>query len=79
MTPLRKIVARNLRMLREARGLGQVELADIAGLDRSYISRIEGGKAGVSIDKLDNLSDALGVAPWEMLHPLTTAKPPASD
>jgi transcriptional regulator with XRE-family HTH domain len=71
MTPLRKIVARNLKTLRDARGMGQVELAVIAGVDRSYISDIEAGKYGVSIDKIDSLAEALGVAPWEMLHPLT--------
>ena len=38
---------------------------------RCYISDIEQGKYGVSIDKIDNLAEALGVAPWEMLHPLT--------
>ncbi len=73
MTPLRKIIARNLRTLRRARGLGQVELAVIAGVDRSYISDIEQGKYGVSIDKIDTLAAALGVAPWEMLHPHTAS------
>lgn len=73
MTPLRKIIARNLKALRDARDLGQVELAVIAGVDRSFISDLEHGKYGVSIDKIDSLASALGVAPWEMLHPLTAA------
>ncbi len=78
MTPLRKIVARNLKALRDARGLGQVELAVIAGVDRSYISDIEHGKYRLSIDKLDSLAEALGIAPGEILHPLTATQRPGN-
>ena len=34
---LRRIVAQNLRRLRQDRGLTQEELADLAGLNRNYI------------------------------------------
>jgi len=71
MTAVRKIVARNLKMLRKARGISQDELAAVAGIDRSYISDTENEKYGISIDKLESLAGALGIAPWEMLHPLT--------
>lgn len=73
MTPTRKIIARNLKTLRAVRGIGQVDLAEIAGVDRSYISDVEQGKYGVSVDKIETLAQALGVAPWELLHPLTAA------
>lgn len=79
MTPSINIIARNLRVLRQARGLKQIELSVIAGVDRSYITRLESGKANVSIKKLDRLADTLGVASWEMLHPETKAKPARSD
>ena len=71
MIGVRKIVAENLKTLRDVRKVSQEELAAVAGIDRSYISDLENGKYGLSIDKLENLAEALGVAPWEMLHPLT--------
>jgi transcriptional regulator with XRE-family HTH domain len=74
MTGIRKIVARNLKALRDVRSVSQEELAAVAGIDRSYISDLENGKYGLSIDKLENLAMALGIAPWEMLHPLTATK-----
>ena len=71
MTGARKIVAKNLKALREARGIAQEELAIRAGIDRRYISDTENEKYGISIDKLENLADVLGVATWQMLHPGT--------
>ena len=70
----RKIVATNLKALRDVRGIAQEELAVKAGIDRSYISDLENGKYAISIDKLENLAETLGVATWEMLHPLTATK-----
>ncbi|BBE35257.1 helix-turn-helix domain-containing protein [Sphingosinicella microcystinivorans] len=81
MTGVRIILARNLKALREVRDVSQEKLAAVAGIDRSYISDLENEKYGLSIDKLENLAEALGVAAWEMLHPETAANirstPPA--
>ncbi|MEO7688348.1 MAG: helix-turn-helix transcriptional regulator [Sphingomonas sp.] len=74
MTAIRKIVSRNLRVLREVRGMSQEELSAVAGIDRSFISEIENDKFGTSIDKIETLAMALGVAPWELLHPQTATK-----
>lgn len=74
MIGVRKIVSENLKALRTVRKVSQEELAAVAGIDRSYISDLENGKYGLSIDKLENLAEALGIAPWEMLHPLTATK-----
>lgn len=73
MNGARKIVANNLKALRDVKGVAQEELAARAGIDRSYISDLENGKYGLSIDKLENLAEALGVETWEMLHPMTGA------
>jgi DNA-binding XRE family transcriptional regulator len=74
MTEDRAILAENLRAVRKFRNLPQVELADLAGIDRSYISDIENGRYGVSIDKAGSLAAALGVKTWELLHPDTAQK-----
>lgn len=71
MAGARKIVANNLRALREVRGVAQEELAARAGIDRTYISDLENEKYAISIDKLENLAQALGVSTWQMLHPST--------
>lgn len=60
ITP-RKILGHNIRRLRLATGLSQEELADRAGLHRTYISSVERGERNVSVDNIFLLARALGV------------------
>lgn len=60
---LRRIVARNIRQLRLARGLSQEELADLARLNRNYIGMIERGENAPTVDVLESLAEALEVEP----------------
>ncbi len=64
---LRRIVAQNLRRLRQDRGLSQEELADLAGLNRNYIGMIEREENAPTVDTLDELAKALKVQPEELL------------
>ena len=57
----REFLARNLRVLRNARGLSQEALADAAEIDRTYVSSLERKKYSASIDRLDKLAAQLGV------------------
>ena len=50
-----------LRALRRERNLRQKELADRAGVNRSYLSLIENGKSSPTVDILGKLARALGV------------------
>jgi transcriptional regulator with XRE-family HTH domain len=50
-----------VRERREARGWSQEQLAEHAGLNRSYVGEIERGSAIASIVTLDKLARALGV------------------
>lgn len=51
-----------LRKAREAAGKTQEQLAFDAGLDRTYISRLEHNKKSPTLDSLFRLCDALGIS-----------------
>src|ERR1700730_11326050 len=53
------LVARNLRRLRVKRNLSQEALAADAGIDRTYVSRLERGLENPTVALLEQLSDAL--------------------
>lgn len=55
------VFAGRLRSLREARGMSQEDLADRAGLDRTYVSGCERGVRNPTLKSLDKLANALGV------------------
>lgn len=54
-------VARNVRRLRVAAGLSQEAFAVDAGLDRTYISRIERNLENPTVTALEKIAKALGV------------------
>jgi transcriptional regulator with XRE-family HTH domain len=64
----RKLFAKNLRRHREARGLSQEDLADLAGLHRTYVGSVERGERNLGIDNIERLGRALGVDPAELLR-----------
>lgn len=57
----RLVFARNLRRVRQERGLSQEKLADVAGLHRTYVGSVERGERNVSIDNMERLAQALRV------------------
>ena len=66
---IREVFARNLRAVRQAKGLSQEELAHRADIDRTYISSLERSVYAASIDVVDRLATVLGVEAWELLKP----------
>lgn len=57
-----------LRELRAAKGLTQVQLAELCGMPQSTISRIESGSTtGVDFETLDRLAAALSVHASELI------------
>jgi transcriptional regulator with XRE-family HTH domain len=60
--------AENLRSARVARGLSQENLADLAGLHRTYVGSVERGERNISIDNMECLSRALGLEVIDLLN-----------
>ena len=65
---IRDVFARNLRRLRQKKGLSQEALAHEAGVDRTYISALERSVYGASIDMMDKLAKVLEIEPAELLN-----------
>ncbi|MER5181236.1 XRE family transcriptional regulator [Streptomyces sp. NPDC002896] len=55
------VVARNVRILREQRGLSLAELARQAGLAKQTLSKLEQGTGNPTVDTLFSIAGALGV------------------
>ena len=54
-------VGKRVKELRNKLGISQEELADLAGLDRTYITSVECGKRNISIVNIEKLATALNV------------------
>ena len=65
-----EILGFNLKRLRTSAGLSQEELADRAGLHRTYISSIERAQRNVSLENIFQIAEALGTTPAELLRPI---------
>ena len=62
----RAAFGRRVRVLRVTRGMSQEDLADAAGVHRTYVSSLERGLRNVGLDNVYALADALGVEPSEL-------------
>ena len=61
---------KRVRELRYAKGMSQEKLAEIADIDRTYITGIENGRRNVSITILEKLAKALDVSLSVLLNEL---------
>ena len=64
---MRKVLADRLLELRSSEELSQARLAEIAGVDRKTINRIENGHFSPALDTIVRLSVALGISPSDLL------------
>lgn len=58
-----KLVAfgQRVREIRKSKGLSQEGMAALAGVDRSYMGHIERGEKNITLTKIHQISDALGI------------------
>jgi transcriptional regulator with XRE-family HTH domain len=54
-------VGERIRFLRLSKKMSQETLANIAGIDRTYIPKVELGKMNITVDTLQRIADALQV------------------
>lgn len=64
---VQQVFAANVRKYRDAADLTQEELAEKAGLHRTYIGQVEQGRANPTIKSIDRIADALDVDPAVLL------------
>jgi transcriptional regulator with XRE-family HTH domain len=60
-------LATKIRKLRNKKGWSQEELAERAGLHRTYISHIENAKREISVETLCKVARGLDVTPSELM------------
>lgn len=63
MTTDERVVAfgQRVREVGKAKGISQEKLAELAGIDRSYMGNIERGEKNVTLKKVYEICDALDV------------------
>lgn len=61
------VVAHNLRRLRQEANLTQAQLADLAGLDRTFVSLCERCHRNVTVQSLFALANGLGCTPADLV------------
>lgn len=65
-----------VRRTRTAAGLTQEELADLSGLDRSYIGGVERGERNPTLSVIEKIAEGLGVTLTELFS-YSTKRPRA--
>jgi transcriptional regulator with XRE-family HTH domain len=76
--PLLRTLGLTIRALRRERGLSQEALAELAQIDRSYMSSVERGLRNVSVLNVARIAGALDVPVRDLLGPREVVRPAAS-
>jgi transcriptional regulator with XRE-family HTH domain len=66
---MRKLVGRNIKRIRQEKGLTQEQLAEISGFSQQYISGLKQGQRNPTIVSLYELATALDVSHMELVRP----------
>jgi len=67
----RAILAENLVRLRTEKKWSQELLGFETGLHRTFIAHVERQARNISIDNLEKIAVAFGIAPYQLLQPYT--------
>ena len=67
---IQRVVAERIKKIRKAKGITQEGLAERAGLNRTHLYRLEGGKQSMTLRTLKVIADTLGVRVRELVKDL---------
>ena len=65
---MRKLVGRNVKRVRQKKGLTQEQFAEVSGFSQQYISSLERGRRNPTVVTLYELATALGVSHIELVR-----------
>jgi transcriptional regulator with XRE-family HTH domain len=68
MTDVKNLIGKQIKTLRQAKGMSQEEVAEKSSMNSKYLSGIERGKANPTLDTLTRLADALKVGVPELFN-----------
>ena len=63
-------IGSRIRELRKSKGYSQEEIANVSGMGRTYMGRVERGEQNISIQNLIQIAFALNVSVGEIVPPL---------
>ena len=66
--PLNQSFGQCVRVLRQARGLTQVEFSEKCGFYQTYLSRIENGQANPTLNAMEVIAVGLGLTVIELFE-----------
>ncbi|WP_237673565.1 helix-turn-helix domain-containing protein [Vreelandella profundi] len=72
MVELAVAIGKNIREKRQANGLSQDRFALVAGIDRSYMGRIERGEVSITLEKLYRIAEAFQCEPVTLLPKISS-------
>lgn len=80
MEELAVAIGKNIREKRRTHGLSQDRFALVAGIDRSYMGKIERGEVSITLEKLYRIAEALHCEPISLLPKMSSIRlPPSRD
>lgn len=56
-----KLFGQKVRQVRKSKGISQEKLAELSGIDRSYMGNIERGEKNITLKKAYEICDALEI------------------
>ena len=65
---IKKEIGNRIKELRNNAGISQMKLANLADLDRTYITSVENGKRNISIINIEKISKALNISLKEFFN-----------
>ena len=66
---MRRLVGRNVRRIRQKKGLTQEKFAEISGFSQQYLSSLENGHRNPTVVTIYELASALGVSHMDLVRP----------